>query len=371
MGSTEFASAGRVRSIVMALFLVAAIALVVGGRANAAVLYDQVDPTSPESTTSQDFEAMFNNFDAMVADDFTVPVGRTWRLESVLFRGTAELPASLPTGMRVALFANSSNAPGTEISSQVAPITTGSYPRPNVTLPTPQILTPGTYWLGVQAVLNAGNFSGPQWFWADSDAGSFGNAAHFKNPGGGFDSDCVAFTIRSLCEYPDSFHPSHDQSFSLSGTDFSVAPDTEITSGPAQGSTIRTNSATFAFSTSEPEATFTCSVDGGPFEPCTSPVALTGLANGPHSFAARSANSLGGIDLSPAGRDFTVLVPVGPSVACLNARNALKKAKKQVRQASQDVRKAKGQKKKDKAIKKLLKKKEALKKATRAVNKNC
>ena len=58
MGSTEFASAGRVRSIVMALFLVAAIALVVGGRANAAVLYDQVDPTSPESTTSQDFEAL-------------------------------------------------------------------------------------------------------------------------------------------------------------------------------------------------------------------------------------------------------------------------------------------------------------------------
>lgn len=353
----------------MALFLVAAIALVVGGRANAAVLYDQVDPTSPESTTSQDFEAMFNNFDAMVADDFTVPVGRTWRLKSVLFRGTAELPASLPTGMRVALFTNSSNAPGTEISSQVAPITTGSYPRPNVTLPTPQILTPGTYWLGVQAVLNAGNFSGPQWFWADSDAGSFGNAAHFKNPGGGFDSDCVAFTIRSLCEYPDSFHPSHDQSFSLSGTDFSVAPDADHQrSGPRFHDQNQLGDLRVQYERTRGDIHMPVSTEG---RSSPAPVALTGLANGPHSFAARSANSLGGISLSPAGRDFTVLLPVGPSVACLNARNALKKAKKQVRQASQDVRKAKGQKKKDKAIKKLLKKKEALKKATRAVNKNC
>lgn len=219
MGSAEFTRAGRVRSIVMVLFLAAAIALVVGGRANAAVLYDQVDTTSPESTNSQDFETEFNNFDAMVADDFTVPAGHTWRLESVLFRGTSSSPATTPSAMRVTLFSDNSGSPGSEISTRLASIAPGTYPRPEATLGDQPSLTPGTYWLGTQAVLNAGNFSGPQWFWADSDEGPFGNPAFYKNPGGGFDSACASFQIRSTCEYPDSFHPSHDQSFSLSGTD--------------------------------------------------------------------------------------------------------------------------------------------------------
>lgn len=219
MGSAEFAKSGRTCSIVVMLFLVAAVVLLVGGRANAAVLYDQVDTTSPESTNSQDFETEFDNFDGMVADDFTVPAGHTWRLESVLFRGTSNSPATVPSAMRVTLFSDNSGAPGTEISTRLASITPGTYPRPEALIGDQPSLTPGTYWVGSQAVLNAGNFSGPQWFWADSDEGPFGNPAFYKNPGNGFDSGCGSFEIRSTCLFPDSFHPSHDQSFSLSGTD--------------------------------------------------------------------------------------------------------------------------------------------------------
>ena len=44
----------------------------------------------------------------------------------------------------------------------------------------------------------------------------------------------------------------------------STPPDTTITSGPTDGSTISTDSATFAFSSSEAGSTFSCALDGGP-----------------------------------------------------------------------------------------------------------
>jgi len=48
-----------------------------------------------------------------------------------------------------------------------------------------------------------------------------------------------------------------------------VAPDTTIDSGPSAPSTR--NSATFVFSTAEAGSRFECSVDGGPFGPCSPP----------------------------------------------------------------------------------------------------
>lgn len=58
-------------------------------------------------------------------------------------------------------------------------------------------------------------------------------------------------------------------------------------------SLTRTTSASFEFA-SDPGATFTCSVDGGPFAPCASPVALAGpLADGQHNLAVKSSDPLG------------------------------------------------------------------------------
>jgi len=359
-----------VRSILLLSVLTVLTIFLAGGQARAGVLYDQVDTTSPESTTSQDFETMFDSFDSTVADDFTVPPGRTWRVESILFRGRAELPANLPSGMRVILYANTSNSPGTEISTQVASITPGTYPRPEAVLTDKQVLSPGTYWVGTQAILNAGNFSGPQWFWADSDAGPFGNAAYYKNPGGGFDSACAAFAIRSTCLFPDSFHPSHDQSFSVSGTDFSVVPDTQITEGPAEGSTITTNSPNFAFSSAEPGATFSCSLDGAAFAACSSPKGIVGLTNGSHSFSVKVTNDLGTADPTPATRSFTVAVPTGPNAACTAAKAKLAKANKTLKAAKKKLSKAKGKARK-RAAKAVKKAKGAVKTANAAVKSKC
>lgn len=87
-------------------------------------------------------------------------------------------------------------------------------------------------------------------------------------------------------------------------------PDTTITSGPAEGSTITNNTPTFGFSSSETPSTFQCSVDSAAFTACTSPFTTAPLANGLHSFAVQAIDASGNVDPSPATRGFTV--NVGP-----------------------------------------------------------
>lgn len=71
-----------------------------------------------------------------------------------------------------------------------------------------------------------------------------------------------------------------------------VAPVPQITGGPADGSTITTNSATFFFGVTGEPATaapvyYGCKLDNGDWQPCpaTQTMALSGLANGQHSFS--------------------------------------------------------------------------------------
>jgi hypothetical protein len=61
-----------------------------------------------------------------------------------------------------------------------------------------------------------------------------------------------------------------------------------------------------------------CSLDGGAFAPCGSPVTLTGLSPGPHTLAVRSVDADGRPDPTPAQWTFDVpgaqpLIPVFPS----------------------------------------------------------
>jgi concanavalin A-like lectin/glucanase superfamily protein len=81
-------------------------------------------------------------------------------------------------------------------------------------------------------------------------------------------------------------------------------PTTTITDGPT--GTVPIASASISFSSNEAGSTFGCSLDGGSFAPCTSPAALTGLAQGAHSFAVRAVDLAGHIDPSPATRGWTV-----------------------------------------------------------------
>jgi hypothetical protein len=68
-------------------------------------------------------------------------------------------------------------------------------------------------------------------------------------------------------------------------------PGAPVLSGTPAASTRRTT-ATIGFS-GEQGASFSCSVDGGSFLPCSSPKALTGLAEGAHTFAVRQTDENG------------------------------------------------------------------------------
>ncbi|HVK77462.1 MAG TPA: Ig-like domain-containing protein, partial [Kofleriaceae bacterium] len=83
-------------------------------------------------------------------------------------------------------------------------------------------------------------------------------------------------------------------------------PDTEIDTGPT--GVVSATAATFTFSSPDAGAgaSFACALDGGSFAPCTSPRALTNLAQGAHTFQVRVSDATGNTDPTPAQRTWTV-----------------------------------------------------------------
>ncbi len=85
-------------------------------------------------------------------------------------------------------------------------------------------------------------------------------------------------------------------------------PDTTITSGPGEGSTIGlTASFTFAGSDDQTlpvDLIFECSLDGSPFDLCVSPVVYA-LEAGRHTFAVRATDRAANHDPTPASRTWS------------------------------------------------------------------
>lgn len=98
--------------------------------------------------------------------------------------------------------------------------------------------------------------------------------------------------------------------------DDTTPPTVTIVGGPAQGSTITTGSTAFSFSATE-NVSFQCKVDAGPYGACSTSTAtsgthgLTGLAEGPHTFAVRATDTAGNPSVAKT-RTFTVDLPAPP-----------------------------------------------------------
>lgn len=84
-----------------------------------------------------------------------------------------------------------------------------------------------------------------------------------------------------------------------------IAPETTITSGPADNSIINDTTPTFEFTSSEPGSTFQCRYDANPFMPCTSPYTQT-VNQTTHVFEVFAIDAAGNADPSPAIRTFGV-----------------------------------------------------------------
>jgi hypothetical protein len=85
-----------------------------------------------------------------------------------------------------------------------------------------------------------------------------------------------------------------------------TAPQTSITAGPAHGSLLLGTSTSFGFGSSEAPATFVCLLDGAARSCPSSPLGLSGLSEGTHTFSVRAADQMGNRDATPAMRTFTV-----------------------------------------------------------------
>ena len=69
---------------------------------------------------------------------------------------------------------------------------------------------------------------------------------------------------------------------------------------------MASSSASLAFSSSESGSSFECKLDDGPWQACTSPRALTGLADGDHTLRVRALDTAGNADQTEATRSWTV-----------------------------------------------------------------
>ncbi len=91
-----------------------------------------------------------------------------------------------------------------------------------------------------------------------------------------------------------------------------TAPETTIVSSPPAEIGQDTPS-TFLFSSNEADATFECSLNGGPFESCAAPPSntaeFTGLVPGPHTLEVRAVDPSLNADQSPASYSWAVVGP--------------------------------------------------------------
>ncbi len=174
------------------------------------VLYDQYNNAGGTGTLSATFDD-FPTFSADLADDFVVPAGETWNVESidadgVYFNGTG--PA---TDWNVFIYADNAGLPGMQVFSATNQPVTVVGTTFTVTLPTAAVLTAGTYWVEIQANMDFATQG--EWGWSDRTVQS-GNSAAWQNTGGGF-GVCPSWTTKLTC-VPTATGP--DQVYRLNGT---------------------------------------------------------------------------------------------------------------------------------------------------------
>jgi hypothetical protein len=84
-------------------------------------------------------------------------------------------------------------------------------------------------------------------------------------------------------------------------------PHTVIIDHPQ--SVTELTAASFSFTSSKPQSTFTCRIDAGQEEACTSPHAYKRLAEALHTFTVRATDSAGNTDPTPPAYAWTVSAP--------------------------------------------------------------
>ena len=147
------------------------------------ILYDQYNNAGANATSSQDFEAANNAFDNELADDFVVPGGQTWSVESVDADGVYFNGPGPAVNFNVRFYSDSGGLPGALVDTRLGQSYVQGGSTFSITLSPAVNLSSGTYWVSVQSRMDFSPFG--QWGWTDRTVQS-NNGAAWQNPGGGF-----------------------------------------------------------------------------------------------------------------------------------------------------------------------------------------
>ena len=178
-----------------------------------ALLYDQTDSAAGNGVPDQDFEAAYDSYDSMAADDFVVPA-TGWSIETVNTVGTTGTsPAPL---VDISINADNAGVPGAPMPGCDYP---GLIPTADVggsltlTLaPVCDLTVAGTYWVVIQ--VNQDFAVNGQHFWSNRTVQS-GNSSVWQNPVDGFATGCTTWTDPITCGIGGGASP--DLLFSLEG----------------------------------------------------------------------------------------------------------------------------------------------------------
>jgi len=174
------------------------------------ILYDQYNNNGTFVTVSATFtDSPSHNSD--LADDFVVPSGQTWNVQSIDAEGSYSTtgPAN---SFNVFIYTDSAGFPGTQVHGTLNQTWTQNGNTFTVNLSPAAVLTAGTYWIEIQANMTV-NPNG-EWGWVDRTLTS-NNAAAWRNPGGGFGL-CPSWSRRAATCGIDA--PEPDQVWRINGT---------------------------------------------------------------------------------------------------------------------------------------------------------
>jgi hypothetical protein len=178
----------------------------------AVVLYDQYNNAGTIATLSTEFLDI-PDWTAFTADDFVVPGGEVWQITEVDAQGIFSQGNGPADSFNVFFYRNNGlGLPGTQVYSATGLAYTGTTDFV-IPLTVPATLSPGAYWVSVQAHMNID--PNGDWLWTDRAVQS-NNAAAWQEPGGASGGGCLTWSERTSC-VGDPEAP--DQVFRLIGTD--------------------------------------------------------------------------------------------------------------------------------------------------------
>ncbi|HSC35055.1 MAG TPA: IPTL-CTERM sorting domain-containing protein [Thermodesulfobacteriota bacterium] len=160
-------------------------------------LWDQSDNISSSDISSQDFTdgGGLDQFDSRAADDFLVPEGFFWIIDTVrVFGAFDDTPPDLIDSVDVDFYVDRDGLPGQLVAQCIYDdVLPDDLTNPEFTINLPHTcrLQPGIYWVSVRA--NISFIQNGQWFWFERTVQTLSPFV-WQNPGNGFSTGCIQYT---------------------------------------------------------------------------------------------------------------------------------------------------------------------------------